>query len=76
MKQEALEAAVAAVQMFHAMHPRPSAVDQKQAAEMMGVSPQTMSKLVRTGNLFTLNAAGKIPIWQVDAAIAGRKKAA
>lgn len=76
MNPQILETAVAAVRLYAESHPRPSTVTQAQAAEMMGVSPQTMGKLVRTSGLFTLNEAGRIPIWQVDAAIAGRKQAA
>ena len=76
MNSEIITIATAAVQRYAETHPRPSCVSQVQAAEMMGISAQTMCKIVRDGRTFTLNAAGKIPIWQVDDAIAGRKKAA
>lgn len=49
-------------------HPRPSQVNQKQAAEMLGVSPRTVHNLLKAGVL-KLNKCGLIPIGQIDAAL-------
>lgn len=68
-KAEILEIAIEAVRRYAEMHPRPSSVTQKDAAEMLGISEGTMCKLVRTG-VFTLNKLGRIPIEQIDRAIA------
>jgi plasmid maintenance system antidote protein VapI len=46
--------------------PRPVAVTQIQAAEMLGVSPPTVNRLLRAGKL-KLNGAGRISIEAVDA---------
>lgn len=54
------------------MHPRPTQVSQVQAAEMLGLSRETIRKLIRAGNL-SLNACGLIPIDQVDQVRAARK---
>jgi predicted DNA-binding protein (UPF0251 family) len=67
---EAIEIAVTAVRLYAETHPRPSSVTQKQAAEMIGISAPTLARIVKTGRL-KLNAAGRIPIGQVDALIAG-----
>lgn len=48
---------------------RPLHVNQKQAAEMLGLSHVTVAKMVKAGTL-KLNACGLIPIEQVDAAAA------
>ena len=63
-----LEAALKAVEIFAARHPRPSHVTQRQAAEMLGLSEPTIRKMVRKGG-FRLNRCGLIPIEQVDAAL-------
>lgn len=64
-----LTIAARAVQMYAETHPRPCHVTQRQAADMLGVSAQTMCKLVRNGT-FRLNKLGLIPIAQIDYALA------
>ena len=44
---------------------RPSQVTQKQAAEMLGVHQQTVRNYVK-GGVIRLNAAGMIPISEID----------
>ena len=39
-----------AIATYAAMHPRPTHVNQKQAAEMVGVSEPTIRKMIRAGN--------------------------
>lgn len=63
---EELKIALKAVQLYAEQHPRPSQVTMIQAAEMLGISRHTVSKLVHTGKL-RLNKCGLIPIVQVDA---------
>lgn len=60
-----LELAIKAVEVFAAKHPRPSNVNQKQAAEMLGVSTATVCKWVRDGRI-RLNNAGMISITEID----------
>ena len=60
-----LEIAVKAVQLYAETHPRPSQVTQDQAAEMAGVSPATISRMVRSGHL-KLNKFGRVPVSEVD----------
>ena len=64
-----IQLAIKAVQVFAELHPRPSHVTQKQAAEMMGLSVPTVRKMVASGAL-KLNKCGLIPINQVDMALA------
>jgi len=71
MNREMIEIATIAVKRYAETHPRPPHVNQAQAAKMLGISPQTMGKLVRNGT-FKLNAIGLIPIIQIDNAIAER----
>lgn len=59
--------AVHAVQIYEARHPRPTQVNQKQAAEMLGISPRTVHNLIKAGTL-RLNKCGMIPIELIDAA--------
>lgn len=63
-----LEMAVQAVQIYAARHPRPVQVNQKQAAEMLGVSSRTVHNMIKAGT-FKLNRCGMIPIEQIDAAL-------
>lgn len=51
---------------------RPPHVTQTQAAEMVGVSPPTIKKMINHGT-FRLNGFGMIPIEQIDAAICSGK---
>lgn len=62
-----IEMAVQAVQLYEARHPRPTQVNQKQAAEMLGVSARTVHTLIKSGVL-RLNRCGLIPIELIDAA--------
>jgi excisionase family DNA binding protein len=57
-----------AVQLYAEQHPRPPHVTIIQAAEMLGLSRHTVSKMVKTGQI-KLNKCGLIPIEQVDAAL-------
>ena len=45
--------------------PRPLHVTQKQAAEILGLSPTTVGKLVNSGKL-KLNGCGMIPMSEID----------
>ncbi|KVN31749.1 hypothetical protein WT11_01255 [Burkholderia stagnalis] len=67
---EVLNLARRAVQLYAETHPRPLHVTIQQAAEMMGLSRHTVSKMVSMGTL-RLNKCGRIPIGQVDAALQG-----
>lgn len=60
-----IEIALKAVQLYAEMHPRPAHVTQVQAAEMVGLSRETVRKLVRQGRI-KLNDAGMIPISEID----------
>ncbi|MEX3924371.1 hypothetical protein AB4Y36_10120 [Paraburkholderia sp. BR10936] len=64
---EATQAALAAIEIYAARHPRPTQVTIGQAAEMLGLSRWTVAKLVDMGTL-ALNRCGRIPIEMVDAA--------
>lgn len=63
-----VEIAIKAVQIYAESHPRPSQVTQDQAAEMVGVSPATISRMVKAGAL-KLNKFGRIPVSEIDRAI-------
>ncbi|MBN3852801.1 DNA-binding protein [Paraburkholderia sp. Ac-20340] len=65
---EQMQLALKVLDIFKARHPRPSHVTIKQAAEMLNLSPPTVSKMVHCGT-FKLNRCGRIPIEQVDAAL-------
>ena len=64
-----LTIALKAVQTYAELHPRPSHVTQKQAAELLGLSVPTVRKMVACGTL-KLNKCGLVPIYQIDLAIA------
>lgn len=66
---DTVEIAVKAIQIYAETHPRPSQVTQDQAAEMVGVSPATISRMVKAGVL-KLNKFGRIPVSEIDRAIA------
>jgi predicted transcriptional regulator len=72
MNQEQLNIALTAIRMHAAMHPRPSQVTQVQAAEMLGVSAPTVSRMVKFGTL-KLNKCGLIPISEIDQALAAKE---
>lgn len=71
---DVLAIATKAVQLYAETHPRPPHVTQKQAAEMLGVSRPTVSRMVASGSL-TLNGVGLIPIHQIDALLSARSAA-
>lgn len=66
-----LEIARLAVRLYAETHPRPTQVNQQQAAEMLGLSHVTVRKLIRSGAI-KMNAAGLIPIEEVDQVRAAR----
>lgn len=63
-----IEIAIKAVQLYAAMHPRPSQVTQDQAAEMAGVSRMTIHRMIKAGQL-KLNKFGRIPVSEIDRAL-------
>lgn len=63
---EAEQIARRAVQLYAESHPRPVHVTITQAGEILGVSRQTVAKMVRAGQM-RLDQCGRIPIEQVDA---------
>lgn len=65
---EELTIARRAVQLYAETHPRPPQVNQKQAAEMLGVSARTVHNMIKAGTL-RLNRCGMIPIEQIDAVL-------
>lgn len=52
------------IQLFRAACPMPTQVTQTQAAEMLGLSRSSVSKLVKSG-ILKLNKCGMIPTEQV-----------
>lgn len=68
-KIEQLNIAAQAVKLYAETHPRPPHVTQAQAAEMLRVSRNTMSKIVKAG-VIRLNSCGLIPITEVDRVLA------
>ncbi|MBY4768945.1 helix-turn-helix domain-containing protein [Burkholderia ambifaria] len=71
-EEQVLLIAKRAVDLFEKQPKRPLHVTQSQAAEMLGLSPATIGKLVRTGKL-RLNGCGRIPIGQIDMFLARTK---
>lgn len=63
-----LEIAEAAVRRYAESRPRPAHVTQMQAAEMLGLSRATVSRMVRAGTI-RLNKCGMIPIVEIDRVI-------
>lgn len=64
-----LETAIKAIELYAAMHPRPPHVTQSQAAEMLGVSKNTVCARVKAGAI-KLNKMGFIPITEIDRLLA------
>jgi len=64
-----IEIALKAVQLYAEMHPRPSHVTQVQAAEMIGISRETVRKMIRQGRI-RMNEAGMIPVSEIDRVLA------
>ena len=62
------ELALTAVQVYAELHPRPSHVNQKQAALMLDKSVTTVKKMINAGAL-KLNKCGMIPIHDIDRAL-------
>jgi hypothetical protein len=69
---EMVQAALKAIELFAASHPRPAHVTQEQASEMIGISGPTLRKMIRLGKI-RLNEAGKIPITEIDRVLAARE---
>jgi DNA-binding transcriptional regulator LsrR (DeoR family) len=67
-QQTLIECATRGAQIYAEQHPRPSQVTQVQAAQMLGVSAQTVGRMVREGRL-SLNGLGMIPISEIDRAL-------
>jgi len=65
------EIALKAVQTYAEMHPRPLQVTQKQAAEMLNISQNTLRKIVSRGDI-RLNKMGMISITEIDNALLSR----
>ena len=64
-EEYALAIATQAVRLYAESHPRPTQVNQSQAAEMLRLSRPTIRALLRRGSL-KLNACGLIPIEAID----------
>ncbi len=69
IKDDQLDTALRAVELYATRKPRPSHVTQEQAAEMVGVSTATISRMVKAGTI-KLNKFGRIPIDEIDKALA------
>lgn len=63
-----LRIALLAVQLYAERHSRPPQIKQKQAAEMLGVSPRTIHNMLRAG-ILKLNRCGLISMEQIDSAL-------
>jgi excisionase family DNA binding protein len=68
-ESDAIKIAMRAIQLYAERHPRPVQVTITQAAQMLGLSPPTVRKLMKAGKL-SFNGCGLIPIEQVDAVLA------
>lgn len=71
MTNDQLTVATLAIQRYAESHPRPVQVTQLQAADMLGISRATVSRMVRNGAL-KLNSCGMISIAEIDRALAPR----
>lgn len=60
-----LETAIKAVRHYAETHPRPVQVTQTQAADMLGISSKTVSRMIKSGQII-LNGCGLIPISEID----------
>lgn len=67
-----LEIALKAVQIYAESHPRPSHVTKMQAAEMLGISHPTVTKLIAQGAI-RMNRLGKIPTTEIDRILTARQ---
>lgn len=71
---DALQIAAQAVRLYAESHPRPPHVTMADAAEMLGISRPTMSRIIKAG-IIRLNACGRVPISEIDAALEARRQA-
>jgi hypothetical protein len=60
-----IQIAEIAIKRYAETHPRPAQVNQKQAAQMLGLSEKTVSIMVKSGRI-GLNRLGFIPITEID----------
>ena len=67
-----IELAIKAVQIYAERHPRPTHVNQQQAADMIGKSTPTIRKMIRSGDIAT-NRLGLIPMSEIDRLLAPKK---
>lgn len=74
MNQKLIQIAAKAVQLYAETHPRPAQITQTQAAEMLGISRPTLSRMVKAGTI-KLNACGLIPITEIDRVLAADRAA-
>ncbi len=65
---EIAEIVALGIRRYSEMHPRPSQVTQEQAAEMLGVSRATISRMIKAG-ILRLNRGGRIPTSEIDKAL-------
>lgn len=72
-EEEILRIIDEAISLFEKREKRPVHVTGKVAATMLGVSPRTISNMLKTGEL-RYNRCGRIPIEQIDMAGARSKK--
>lgn len=61
-----MRVAAKAVRLYAQTHPRPTQINQSQAAEILGVTSRTVRNYIRAGKL-RLNSCGLLPIETVDA---------
>lgn len=61
-----LRIAALAVRLYAETHPRPTHINQTQAAEILGVTSRTVRNYIRAGKL-RLNSCGLLPIETIDA---------
>lgn len=74
MKTRIITIAAKAVQLYAETHPRPPQVTQTQAAEMLGISRPTLSRMVKAGEV-RLNRCGLIPITEIDRVLSADRAA-
>lgn len=63
-----IDLAIKAVQIYAETHPRPAQVTQTQAAEMLGISRPTLTRMIKAGTV-RLNSCGLVPITEIDRAL-------
>lgn len=65
MEKEHFDIALAAVRAYDESHPRPKLVSKTQAAEMLGITYPTLSRLIEAGHI-RVNQIGKIHVSEID----------